>query len=106
MPLSRAAGAGSRSSCAGGPGAWARAGWAGWASSPRRGIGLALGGGQLYYILEITRRDVAGLSLDYRYPVEIASALIPIIVGAAFIAALGPAEGAVRGSLVEALEYE
>lgn len=69
-------------------------------------IGLALGGGQLYYILEITRRDVAGLSLDYRYPVEIASALIPIIVGAAFIAALGPAEGAVRGSLVEALEYE
>jgi len=69
-------------------------------------IGFALGGAQLYYILEITRRDVAGLSLDYRYPIEIASMLVPIIVGAAFVAALGPAEAAVRGSLVEALEYE
>jgi putative ABC transport system permease protein len=69
-------------------------------------IGYALGGAQLYYILEITRRDVAGLSLDYRYPIEIAAILVPIIIGSAFLAALGPAEGAVRGSLVEALEYE
>jgi len=69
-------------------------------------LGFALGGAQLYYILEITRRDVAGLALDYRYPLEIASILVPIIAGAAFLAALGPAEGAVRGSLVEALEYE
>jgi putative ABC transport system permease protein len=69
-------------------------------------IGFALGGAQLYYILEITRRDVAGLALDYRYPIEIVSVLVPIIVGASFVAALGPAEAAVRGSLVEALEYE
>ena len=33
-------------------------------------------------------------------------ALIPTILGAAFIAAIWPAESAVRGSLVEALEYE
>jgi hypothetical protein len=32
--------------------------------------------------------------------------MIPIILGAAFIAALGPAEAAVHGNLVEALEYE
>lgn len=69
-------------------------------------IGYALGGAQLYYILEITRRDVAGLTLDYRYPIEIASMLIPVIIGSAFVAAVGPAESAVRGSLVEALEYE
>jgi hypothetical protein len=32
--------------------------------------------------------------------------LVPAILGAAFLAALWPAESAVRGSLVEALEYE
>lgn len=69
-------------------------------------LGLALGAVQLYYSLEIARRDLAGVRLDYRYPSAIALALLPSILGAAFIAALGPAESAVRGSLVEALEYE
>jgi hypothetical protein len=32
--------------------------------------------------------------------------MTPVILGAAYIAALGPAERAVRGSLAEALEYE
>ena len=32
--------------------------------------------------------------------------LVPTILGAAFVAAIWPAESAVRGSLVEALEYE
>jgi len=32
--------------------------------------------------------------------------LIPSMLAAAFIAAVWPAESAVRGSLVEALEYE
>jgi hypothetical protein len=32
--------------------------------------------------------------------------LIPVILGSALLAALGPAESAVRGSLIEALEYE
>ena len=32
--------------------------------------------------------------------------LVPVILGAAFGSALFPAESAVRGSLVEALEYE
>ena len=32
-------------------------------------------------------------------------ALVPTILGAAFIAAIWPAESAVHGSLVEALEY-
>lgn len=69
-------------------------------------LGLALGAAQLYYTLEIARRDLAGLRLDYTYPAEIALALLPVILGSALIAALGPAESAVRGSLVEALEYE
>ncbi len=69
-------------------------------------LGLGLGAVQLYYALEISRRDIAGIRLSYEYPLGLAAWLLPIILGAAFIAALGPAESAVRGSLVEALEYE
>jgi putative ABC transport system permease protein len=69
-------------------------------------LGLALGAINLFYALQISRRDIAGIRLDYQYPIEIALALLPVMLGAAFIAALGPAEAAVRGSLVEALEYE
>jgi hypothetical protein len=32
--------------------------------------------------------------------------IIPTILAAAFVASIGPAESAVRGNLVEALEYE
>ena len=69
-------------------------------------LGLMLGAVQLYYSLEVARRDLAGMRLDYAYPVNIAMLLVPVILGAAFVAAIGPAESAVRGSLVEALEYE
>jgi putative ABC transport system permease protein len=69
-------------------------------------LGLMLGAVQLFYSLEVARRDLAGMRLDYTYPVEIAVMLLPAILGSAFIAAIGPAESAVRGSLVEALEYE
>ena len=69
-------------------------------------LGLAFGAIQLYYGLEITRRDIAGLRLAYDYPFLISLGLLPVILGAAFISALGPGESAVRGSLVEALEYE
>jgi hypothetical protein len=46
------------------------------------------------------------MRLDYEFPVTVVAALVPTILGAAFIAAVWPAESAVRGSLVEALEYE
>ncbi len=69
-------------------------------------LGLALGAVNLYYSLEMTRRDLAGLSLDYVFPASLAAWLIPVILGAAFLAALGPAAAAVRGSPAEALEYE
>lgn len=69
-------------------------------------IGYALGAVNLYYILEVTRRDIAGMRLNYRYPFEIALTLIPVMLGAALLSGAGPAEAAVRGSLVEALEYE
>jgi putative ABC transport system permease protein len=69
-------------------------------------LGLGLGAVQLYYALEISWRDIAGLRLNYEYPFTIALYLLPMILGAALIAALGPAEAAVHGSLVEALEYE
>jgi ABC-type lipoprotein release transport system permease subunit len=69
-------------------------------------LGLALGAVQLYYALQVAQGDLIGISMGYEYPFAMAAVLTPIILGAAFLAALGPAESAVRGSLVEALEYE
>jgi len=69
-------------------------------------LGLAFGALQLYFSLKIIAEDIAGLRLDYEYPYQIALALLPVILGVAFLSAIGPAETAVRGSLVEALEYE
>ncbi len=73
-------------------------------------IGLILGGVlgaiNLYYLLEIVQRDAVGMRLDYRYPVTTMLALIPIMLAAAFVAALWPSEAAVRRSPVEALAYE
>ena len=60
----------------------------------------------LYYILQVVRHDIAGLRLDYQFPVTVTLTLVPTMLAAAFIAAIWPAESAVRGSLVEALEYE
>ncbi len=69
-------------------------------------LGLGLGAIALHYVLDMTHRDISGMLLPYRFPVGIAAMLVPIILGAAFVAALWPAESAVRGSLVQALEYE
>jgi putative ABC transport system permease protein len=69
-------------------------------------LGMALGAAQLYYTVEIARRDLSGIEIAYVYPVRMALALVPIILAAAFLAAIGPAEAAVRAPLVEALEYE
>jgi len=69
-------------------------------------LGFALGAVNLYYILEVVHRDIAGMRLDYEFPFQVALALVPTILAAAFVAAIWPAESAVHGSLVEALEYE
>jgi putative ABC transport system permease protein len=69
-------------------------------------LGVGLGVLNVYYSLGMVRRDLGGLDLDYTFPTSIVLWMIPIILGAAFLASLGPAEAAVRGTLVEALEYE
>jgi len=69
-------------------------------------LGMALGAIHLHYVLEMTSRDFPGLRFDYIYPYGVAVLLLPIIVLAALLSAIGPAEAALRGSLVEALEYE
>ena len=69
-------------------------------------LGFAFGAVNLHYILQIIQRDIAGMRLDYTFPFAVTLALVPTILGAAFIAALWPAESVVHGSLVEALEYE
>jgi putative ABC transport system permease protein len=69
-------------------------------------LGMALGAVNLYYVLQLTARDLSGMRLDYEFPTAVALQTIPVMLVAAFLAALWPAESAVRGSLVEALEYE
>jgi putative ABC transport system permease protein len=69
-------------------------------------LGYAAGSINLYYLLDIVQRDVAGLRLGYEYPTTTVLALAPIILGAAFVGAIWPAESALRTPLVEALEYE
>jgi len=69
-------------------------------------LGFALGAINLYYILQMVLHDVGGMRLDYEYPFDTVLALVPVMLAAAFVAAIWPAESAVRGSLVEALEYE
>jgi putative ABC transport system permease protein len=69
-------------------------------------LGYSLGAVNLYYVLQMVRKDVAGLRLEYDFPIAVAAGVAPIIIAAAFVAALWPSATAVRGSLVEALEYE
>jgi hypothetical protein len=60
----------------------------------------------LYFLLQITGRDLSGMYLPYRFPTGIVLMLFPTILAAALFSALWPAESALRTSLVEALEYE
>jgi putative ABC transport system permease protein len=69
-------------------------------------LGLIFGAANLYFLLQITSRDLSGMALPYRFPTSLALMLLPTIVAAALFSALWPAESAVRTSLVEALEYE
>jgi putative ABC transport system permease protein len=69
-------------------------------------LGCALGAINLHYVLQIVQRDITGMRLDYEFPFTTVLALVPTILGSAFVAAIWPAEAAVRGSLSEALEYE
>lgn len=69
-------------------------------------LGLLFGAANLYFLLQITGRDLSGMYLPYRFPIQLAFILLPTILGAALFSAFWPAESAVRTSLVEALEYE
>ena len=69
-------------------------------------LGSVLGAVNLYYLLEIVQRDALGWRLEYQYPMTTLLVLVPIMLAAAFVAALWPSEAAVRRSLVEALAYE
>lgn len=69
-------------------------------------LGSLFGAINLYYVLEIVRHDVAGMRLDYAFPFGAALAVAPVILAAAFVAAIWPAELAVRSSLMDALAYE
>jgi putative ABC transport system permease protein len=69
-------------------------------------LGMVVGAIQIFCLLEMTSRDFPGLRFDYMYPYGVAAALVPTILLTALVGALVPAEHAVRGSLVEALEYE
>ena len=69
-------------------------------------LGFGLGAIALNYLLQIVEKDIAGMHLEYQFPYGTVAVLVPTILAAAFVAAIWPAESAVHGSLVEALEYE
>ena len=69
-------------------------------------LGFVLGAVNLVYSLELGRRDLGGFRLQYLFPVGVSLALVPIIALTAWLSSLGPAESAVRASLVESLDYE
>ena len=69
-------------------------------------LGLALGAVNLFYQLEVLASGVIGMPLSYEFPYRLSACLIPLILTASILSAIGPAESAVRSSLVEALEYE
>jgi putative ABC transport system permease protein len=69
-------------------------------------LGIGIGSINLYYELQVIQHDLTGIPLAYQFPLGISAMLVPVILFAAFGSAILPAERAVRGSLVEALEYE
>jgi len=69
-------------------------------------LGMAIGAVNLYYELQMIQHDLAGFPLQYKFPAGVTAVLFPLILAAAFAAAIWPAETAVRSPLVEALEYE
>jgi len=69
-------------------------------------LGVVTGAIFLYYELEAIAQDIAGTPLSYQFPFGLVALLLPVILFCALISAILPAETAVRGSLVEALEYE
>jgi putative ABC transport system permease protein len=68
--------------------------------------GLALGAITLLGQLQVTRRDVNGFNVDYRYPVHFALILVPVLLVSALAAGFIPGEFAVRSALLESIEYE
>jgi putative ABC transport system permease protein len=69
-------------------------------------LGVAFGAIDLTYELEVMRRDYAGLTLVYAFPVGLALVLGAAMICAAWISALAASETTVRNSIVEALAYE
>jgi putative ABC transport system permease protein len=65
-------------------------------------LGLGFGMVNIFYALSI----FSGHALEFRFPSLLAAVLLPMLVAAALVAAIMPAEAAVRAPLVSALEYE
>jgi putative ABC transport system permease protein len=69
-------------------------------------LGIAFGAIDLRYELEMMRRDYAGLTLGYSFPVRLTLVLAATMIFAAWISSLAASESTVRKSPVEALAYE
>ena len=69
-------------------------------------LGIAFGAIDLRYELEMMRRDYAGLTLEYAFPVGLALALVATMLCAAWVSSLAASEATVRNSPLEALAYE
>jgi putative ABC transport system permease protein len=69
-------------------------------------LGVTFGAIDLRYELEMMRRDYAGLTLDYTFPLRLALVLAAAMICAAWVSALAASESTVRTSPIEALAYE
>jgi hypothetical protein len=65
-------------------------------------LGLGFSMVNIFYALSI----FSGHALEFHFPALLAAALLPMLVAAALVAAILPAEAAVRAPLIAALEYE
>lgn len=69
-------------------------------------LGFAFGAIDLRYELEMMRRDYAGLTLDYAFPLRLSLILAGTIICAAWVSSLAASEASIRNSPIEALAYE
>lgn len=69
-------------------------------------MGAAAGIVMIFFNLHMLHRDLGGLRVDFAFPYAFMAMMVPVIAVCSFVAAIWPAEAAVRASLVESLEYE
>jgi putative ABC transport system permease protein len=70
------------------------------------GVGFVLGAAFSVVNISYGIAIWSGHALEFRFPVAVAAGLLPLLLAAALVAAVGPARAVLRGPLAAAVEYE